>query len=177
MVTLVWHLVLAGQVPANLIANAVDTLLAHPVQLAALREDPGLVPAAVEELLRWCGPQLLAIPRYAREDAEIGGTPVPAGEPVVAVLAAANRDPRVFGDPGRLDVTRSLTGPGHLAFAHGPHFCLGAAPARVQTEAALTALLQRFPRLAPVPDGVQRVPDPATLRLAALPVTLNGAHC
>ncbi|MFD2416074.1 cytochrome P450 [Amycolatopsis pigmentata] len=177
LITLVWHLVLAGQVPAHLIANAVDALLAHPAQLAALREDPGLMPGAVEELLRWCGPQLLTIPRYPREDTEIGGTPIPAGEPVVTVIAAANRDPRAFPDAGRLDVTRPVTGPGHLAFAHGPHFCLGAAPARVQTEAALTALLQRFPRLAPLPDGARRVPDPATLRLAGLHVALQEPHC
>lgn len=177
LITLVWHLVLAGQVPANLIANAVDALLAHPAQLAALREDPGLMPGAVEELLRWCGPQLLTIPRYPREDAEIGGIPVSAGEPVVTVIAAANRDPRAFSDPGRLDVTRPVSGPGHLAFAHGPHFCLGAAPARVQTEVALTALLRRFPRLAPLPDGARRVPDPATLRLAGLHVALDGPYC
>jgi cytochrome P450 len=174
LVTLVWHLVLAGQVPGNLIANAVDALLAHPAQLTALRENPALMAGAVEELLRWCGPQLLTIPRYGREDAEIGGTLIPAGEPVVTVIAAANRDPRAFGDPGRLDLTRPVTGPGHLAFAHGPHFCLGAAPARVQTEAALTALLQRFPHLALAPDGAQRVPDPATSRLAGLHVILDG---
>jgi cytochrome P450 len=73
--------VLAGQTPTNLIANAVETLFAHPDQHAALRDDPGLMPRAVEELLRWCGPQLLTIPRYAREDVEIGGVLIRAGEP------------------------------------------------------------------------------------------------
>jgi cytochrome P450 len=92
-VTLVWHLVLAGQTPTNLIANAVAALLSHPGQLAALREDPGLMPRAVEELMRWCGPTLLSIPRYAREDVELCGALVRTGEPVTAAIAAANRDP------------------------------------------------------------------------------------
>ncbi|KOG89114.1 cytochrome P450, partial [Streptomyces varsoviensis] len=79
LVTMVWHLVLAGQTPANLIANAVAVLLDHPEQLAALRADPALMPRAVEELTRWCGPTLLSIPRYPREDVELYGTPVRAG--------------------------------------------------------------------------------------------------
>jgi cytochrome P450 len=169
LVTLVWHLVLAGQTPANLIANAVDTLLAHPDQLAALRADPGLMPGAVEELLRWCGPQLLSIPRYAREEVELYGTPIPKGEPVTAALATANRDPRVFADPERFDIRRAPAG--QLGFAHGPHFCLGAAPARVQTEIALTALLRRSPDLARASEA-KRALDPGTWRLESLPVTL-----
>ncbi|WP_424533026.1 cytochrome P450 family protein [Sphaerisporangium viridialbum] len=173
MVTLVWHLVLAGQTPTNLIANAVVALLSHPAQLAALRADPGLMPLAVEELVRWCGPTLLSIPRYAREDVELHGTQVRKGEAVTAAVAAANRDPRAFADPGRFDVGRTAGPAGHLGFAHGPHFCLGASLARVQTEVALTALLRRFPGLALAvpPDGL-RAPDPGTWRLTALPVTL-----
>jgi cytochrome P450 len=172
-VTLVWHLVLAGQTPTNLIANAVEALLCHPGQLAALREDPGLMPRAVEELMRWCGPTLLSIPRYARADIELCGTLVRKGEPVTATIAAANRDPRAFADPDRLDISRATGPAGHLGFAHGPHFCLGASLARVQTEAALTALLHRFPglTLAVAPEEV-RAPDPGTWRLTALPVTL-----
>nr|WP_254715870.1 cytochrome P450 [Actinomadura sp. J1-007] len=107
LVTLVWHLVLAGQTPTNLIANAVGALLEHPAQLAALRADPGLMPRAVEELIRYCGPVLLTIPRYAREDVELCGVPVAKGEAVTAAVAATNRDPRVFDDPERLDVTRA----------------------------------------------------------------------
>jgi cytochrome P450 len=168
LVTLVWHLVLAGQVPTNLIANAVDALLGHPDQLAALRADDRLMPGAVEELTRWCGPQLLSLPRRAREDTEIAGIPIGKGEPVTAALACANRDPRVFTNPDQLDLRRR---PAHLGYAHGPHFCLGAALARVQTEIALTALLRRFPKLA-IADA-QRVPDPGTWRLTALSVTLQ----
>ncbi|MFI6802396.1 cytochrome P450 [Streptosporangium canum] len=171
MVTLVWNLVLAGQTPTNLVANAVETLLRHPGQLAALREDAGLVPRAVEELTRWCGPQLLTIPRHPREDVETHGVLIPKGEPVTAAIVSANRDPRVFADPERLDISREAGAPGHLGYAHGPHFCLGAALARAQTEVALAALLRRFPGLA-LAGAPGRVPDPGTWRLAALPVTL-----
>ncbi|MFE3455198.1 cytochrome P450 [Nonomuraea sp. NPDC059194] len=174
LVTFVWHLVLAGQTPANLIANAVDTLLRAPAQLAALRADPALLPRAVEELTRWCGPQLLTIPRRPREDVAFAGVVIPKGEPVTAVIVAANRDPRAFADPDRLDITRVPGASGHLGYAHGAHFCLGAALARVQTEVALGTLLRRFPGLAPaVPEeGAARLPDPGTWRLASLPVTL-----
>ena len=171
LVTLVWHLVLAGQTPANLIANATAALLAHPDQLTAVSRSDDAMPLAVEELTRWCGPTLLSIPRHAREDTELHGTKIREGERVVAAVAAANRDPRVFDDPDRLNVTRSRGAAGHLGFAHGPHFCLGAALARVQTQVALSALLRRFPRLAPAAEPV-RAPDPGTWRLAALPVTL-----
>lgn len=174
LVTLVWHLVLAGQTPTNLIANAVETLFAHPDQLAALRADAGLMPRAVEELMRWCTPQLLTTPRYAREDVEIGGVLVGKGEPVTAAIVSVNRDPRVFTEPDRLDVRRVPGSVGHLGFSHGAHFCLGAAFARVQTEIALTALLARYPDLALAgsPSDLVRTPDPGTWRLAALPVTL-----
>ncbi|MQA16459.1 MAG: cytochrome P450 [Pseudonocardiaceae bacterium] len=173
MVTLVWHLVIAGQTPTNLIANAAAALLSHPEQLAALRADTGLMSRAVEELMRWCGPTLLAIPRYAREDVEVCGALVGKGEPVTVAIAATNRDPRAFTEPDRLDIGRAAGSPGHLGFGHGPHFCLGASLARAQTEVALAALLRRFPdlALAVAPEDV-RVPDPGTWRLASLPVTL-----
>jgi cytochrome P450 len=173
LVTLVWHLLLAGQTPTNLIANAVEALLTHPEQLAALRADETLMPAAVEELTRWGGPQLLSVPRYPREDVEILGVRIPQGEPVTTALAAANRDPRVFTDPDRLDILRPPGRAAHLGYGHGPHFCLGAALARVQTEEALSGLLRRFPKLAIAAAGAQRLPDPGTWRLAALPLTFS----
>lgn len=173
LVTLVWHLLLAGQTPTNLITNAVEALLAHPEQSAALRADESLMPAAVEELTRWAGPQLLSVPRYPREDVEILGVRIPKGEPVTTVLAAANRDPRVFTDPERLDILRPAGRAAHLGYGHGPHFCLGAALARVQTEEALAGLLRRFPKLALVDGGAPRLPDPGTWRLGALTVTLR----
>jgi cytochrome P450 len=169
LVTLVWHLVLAGQTPVNLIANAVEALLRHPEQLAALRADPALWPGAVEELMRFCSPQLLTTPRFAREDVEIDGQVIRAGERVTAAMVAADRDPRVFADADRLDVTRA--GPAQLGFSHGPHFCLGASIARVETEVALSALFARFPDLALAGD-VPRAPDGGTWRPAELLLTL-----
>jgi cytochrome P450 len=169
LVTLVWHLVLAGQTPVNLIANAVEALLRHPDQLAALRADPGLWPGAVEELMRFCSPQLLTTPRFAREDVEIDGQVIREGERVTAAMVAADRDPRAFPDADRLDVTRE--GPAQLGFSHGPHFCLGASIARVETEVALSALFARFPDLALAGD-VPRAPDGGTWRPAELLLTL-----
>ncbi|MEV4620331.1 cytochrome P450 [Asanoa sp. NPDC049573] len=168
LVTFVWHLVLAGQTPTNLIANAVPVLLDHPDQRTAMTG--GRAPGAVDELIRWCGPQLLAIPRRAQEDVELCGEPVKKGEPVTALLAAANRDPRAFADPERFDVHRAPNN--HLGFAHGPHLCLGAPLARLQTEVALTTLFHRYPRLA-VTSEAGRIPDPATWRLNGLRVQLG----
>jgi cytochrome P450 len=173
LVTMVWLLVLAGQTPANLLANGIAALLTHPEQLAALRAEPGLLPHAVDELLRWGGPTLLSGIRYAREDSEVDGGVIPKGEAVVAAIASANHDPRAYRDPGRLDVTRTGAPP-HLSFSHGPHFCLGASLARVQSEVAFTEILRRFPKLALAvePDTLPRAADPGTWRLSALPVTL-----
>ncbi|MEU4726030.1 cytochrome P450 [Nonomuraea dietziae] len=174
MVTMVWNLVLAGQTPINLIANAVHVLLSHPGHLARLRAEPELMPRAVEELMRWCGPILLSIPRHAREDVELFGIVVHKGEAVSASIVGANRDPRAFTDPETLDLGRPAGTAPHLGFAHGPHFCLGASLARVQTEVALTALLRRYPglALAAAPHEARRAPDPGTWRLFTLPVTL-----
>ncbi len=130
----------------QLIGNATLALLRHPDQLAALRADPGRTAAAVEELVRYDGPALLAIRRFPVEDLVIGGVTVPAGETVLLSLASANRDPHRFPDADRLDLDRDTAG--HLALGHGIHYCLGAPLARLETEIALTALLERFPRLA-----------------------------
>ncbi|MBB6550223.1 cytochrome P450 family protein [Nonomuraea rubra] len=172
LVTMVWLLVLAGQTPANLIANAVAVLLAHPDQLAALRADPGLLPRAVDELARWSPPQPMTVPRFPAEDVEIGGVHIPKGQPVTVSIASANRDPRVFDEPDRLDITRE-PGP-HLGFGHGPHFCVGSSLARVETAVALGALLRRFPALAAAGEA-SFLPDPGTRRLASLPVILRPA--
>ncbi|MER5421931.1 cytochrome P450 [Streptosporangium roseum] len=86
---------------------------------------------------------------------------IPKDEPVTAAIVSADRDPRVFADPGRLDVGRAAGAPGHLGYAHGPHFCPGAAPARAQTEVALAAPLRRFPGLA-LAGAPGRAPDPGT---------------
>jgi cytochrome P450 len=173
LVSLVWHLVLAGQTPANLVANAVQALLEHPEQRALLRDRPELLPGAVEELTRWAPPQMLTVPRFGTGEVTLEGVRIPAGEPVVVSIVAVNRDPRVFPDPDRLDLARVPDRAAHLAYGHGPHFCLGAALARVQTEVALGALLTRWPDLSPAPPGAHRAPDPGTWRLSTLPVRLH----
>ncbi|GGK89755.1 cytochrome P450 [Planomonospora parontospora subsp. parontospora] len=177
LVTMVLTLVLAGhETTAHLIGNGTAALLAHPGQLALLRREPELMPRAVHELMRWCGPVHLTRTRYAAEDVEIGGMTVRRGEAVVAVLAGANRDPRVFDDPDRLDITREPDGrrEDHVGFGHGLHYCLGAALARQEGEVALAALLRRFPHLAlAVPPGdLPRQPLPGMWRLARLPLRL-----
>ncbi len=172
LVTMIWQLVLSGQTPTNLIANSVATLLTHPDQLQALRDDPAKMPQAVEELIRWCGPALLSIPRYAREDLDLYGVPVNKGEAVCVSVAAANHDPRAFPAPDRFDIANGQQN--HLGFSFGPHFCVGASVARVVTEVALTSLFQRFPGLALAAELDEiRAPDPGTWRLTSLPVTLR----
>jgi cytochrome P450 len=129
----------------GMIANAVLHLLSAPGQLELVRVDPNLVPAAVEESLR-LEPAAALVDRYATRDARLGGAAIQAGDRVTVSLAAANRDPAVFRHPDRYDIFRAENGR-HLAFAHGPHFCIGAALARAETQAAVRTLLDQLPGL------------------------------
>ena len=129
----------------GMIANAVLHLLAHPGELDLVRADRGLVPAAIEESLR-LEPAAAVVDRYATADALLGGVRIPAGEQVTVSIAAANRDPAVFADPDRYEVRRPNASR-HLAFAHGPHFCLGAHLARLEARIAIETLLARLPQL------------------------------
>ncbi|WP_443155000.1 cytochrome P450 family protein [Nonomuraea sp. KM88] len=113
--------------------------------LLTRRLDPGDISDAVEEFLRFTGSAEIAVLRYTLEPVEIGGVTIPRGEAVQVVYAAANRDPRRFDQPGRLDLRRADNA--HLAFGHGIHYCLGAALARCETQIALATLLDRFPGL------------------------------
>ncbi|MFB7498052.1 cytochrome P450 [Streptomyces sp. NPDC056161] len=153
----------------QLIGNSVLALLAHPAQLAELRRDPGRLPSAVEEFARYEGPALFAIRRFPVEDVTIAGVTVPAGETVWLSLAAANRDPARFPHPDRLDLGRDATG--HLALGQGIHYCIGAPLARVETEIALSALLERFPDLALGDGGLRWRRSLRARGLVALPVT------
>jgi cytochrome P450 len=134
------------------IGNAVVALLRHPDQLKLVRDDPSVLPTAIEELLRIAPPGDGGQVRVALEDTELSGTVIPAGSLVLACLPTANRDPRQFDGPDELDVTRADTR--HLSLGHGGHFCLGAALLRVELQVLYPALFQRFPglRLA-VPAG------------------------
>ncbi|QES41005.1 cytochrome P450 [Streptomyces venezuelae] len=155
----------------HLIGNAALALLDHPEQFAALRDDPGRLPAAVEEFQRYDGPAPLAIRRFPVEDITIAGVTVPAGETVLLSLGSANRDPGRFPDPDRLDLDRATAG--HVALGHGIHHCLGAPLARLETEIAVGALVERFPRLAlAVPrDEIRWRPSMRSRGLRELPVT------
>ncbi|GAA3757215.1 cytochrome P450 [Streptomyces tremellae] len=140
----------------NQTSTMVYALLTHPAQLAALRAGPALLPAAVEELLRFI-PQRngVGLPRVATEDVAVGGVRVRAGEAVYVSYLAANRDPAVFAEPDRLDLARA--GAPHLAFGHGAHYCVGAALTRMLAETVVGALLRDLPaaRLAVRPEEVR----------------------
>ncbi len=138
----------------NLIANGVVHLLDNPDQLALLRDDPALWPNAVEEILRFDSP-VQATVRVAAEDTEVCGRPIPAGKFVSLMLGGANRDPEVFADPQRFDVTRA-NARDHLAFSAGIHFCLGASLARLEGATALRMLFDRLPDLALAGGAVRR---------------------
>ncbi|MBC9730958.1 cytochrome P450 [Streptomyces sp. TRM68367] len=145
-------------------------LLTHPEQWQALVDDPGLVPNAVEEILRAPGKGGGGIPRYARTDLEIDGVTVRAGELVLLDNGAANHDPAVFPDPDRADITRSAAA--HLTFGHGARYCLGAPLARVELQAVFTQLVTRLPtlRLAVAVEELTMRRDTLTGGLAELPV-------
>jgi cytochrome P450 len=135
-------LIVAGQeTTTNLIDNALLCLLEHPDQLARLRAAPELLPAAIEEVLRYRSP-LQWIMRTPRRDVEVHGQVIPAGQIVLPMIGSANRDPRRFPDAGRFDIGRDPNP--HAAFGHGIHFCLGAALSRMESKIALADLLARF---------------------------------
>jgi cytochrome P450 len=147
VLAMVFILFVAGHITTvNLIANGVFALLTHPEQLAHLRADPGLVTNAVEESLRYYGPAETTTPRFAREDVELGGQVIAKGDPLLVVLAAADRDPARFADPQAFDITREDVNR-HIAFGKGIHACLGAPLARLEGEVALATLFGRYPDL------------------------------
>ncbi|MGH2614036.1 MAG: cytochrome P450 family protein, partial [Thermomicrobiales bacterium] len=147
ILAMVFILFVAGHITTvNLIANGVFALLTHPEQVEKLRQDPSLVPNAVEEILRYYGPAETTTARFAREDIELGGQEIAKGEPLLVVLAAADRDPARFADPQAFDITREDANR-HIAFGKGIHACLGAPLARVEGQVALETLFRRYPDL------------------------------
>ena len=128
----------------NLIGNGLLALHRHPDQLRLLQDDPSRIPNAIEEFLRYDSSVQLT-GRVALEDTEVGGVMIPAGEGILCLLGAANRDPAVYPDPDRLDVTRPNIRP--MSFGGGIHFCLGAQLARIEAEIAVATLLRRLPHL------------------------------
>jgi cytochrome P450 len=156
------------------IGNAVLALLRDPAQLRLLRDRPDLLPAAVDELLRYDGPFQRSAGRVATEDVEIAGTRIPADEVVLVAIGSADRDPRRFPEPDRLDIAGRRAD--SVAFGHGLHRCLGAHLARLESRVAIGTLLSRFPdlRLACPPGAVRRGPRSVFVRgVEALPVWLR----
>jgi cytochrome P450 len=136
-------LLLAGyDTTAKTMSSSVIALERHPDQRRLVADDPTLLPAAVEESLRWFG-SVHAMPRRAVRDAVVDGMEITAGDMVYVCAAAANRDPRRWSDPNRFDVKRELSS--NLAFGHGPHLCLGAPLARLETKVAIGELLRLAP--------------------------------
>jgi cytochrome P450 len=173
LVSMVFQLLVAGyETTTHLIGNGVLALLRHPGQLAALRADRSLLPGAVEEFCRYDNSLHLSTISVTAQPVEIGGVRIPADEFVLVSFGSANHDASRFPDPERFDIRRPAGG--HLAFGHGLHHCMGAPLARLQTEVALGALLDRFERieLAVRPDEL-RYQMNATRGLEALPVRLG----
>jgi pimeloyl-[acyl-carrier protein] synthase len=157
----------------NLIGNGVLTLLRNPTELERLQNDPSLIPSAVEEMLRYESPSQHT-GRIAPADVELGGKKIRKGQAVMAVMAAANRDPERFPDPDRFDVGR--TDNRHLAFGYAAHFCFGAALARVEGQEVFEAIVRRL-------HNLELQPGPLTWRnnlglrgLTALPVRFQASH-
>ena len=161
----------------HLIANSLATILAEPDVAALVRDQSSphteAMTTTVEELLRRDGPFLTAIRRFTRDDVPVGDTTIPAGDTVLLVLGSANHDGELWNDPHQLDLQRT-TNP-HLGFGHGPHYCLGAPLARLETRIALWTLLRRLPdiQLAVPSQRLDRKADYRQHALTALPVTFT----
>jgi cytochrome P450 len=159
---------------ANSINMSFVALSQHPDQLARLTADPGLIPAAVEELLRYVmisGSGFIPLARVTREEVRLGGVTIPAGETVLPSFNVANRDPSAFDDPDRLDVGR--TPKPHLGFGAGAHHCLGAQLARMELQEAFRGLLTRLPglRMTVPMSELEFREGQAIASMRALPVT------
>ena len=168
LTTCVLLLIAGHETTANLIGNGLLALLEHRDQLDRVLADPGLLPNAIEELLRYDSPVQLSV-RIALEPIELSGRTIEAGDMVIVLLGSANRDPERFADPDSLDVGR--TDNHHLAFGSGIHLCLGAPLARLEADVVLSTVLQRMPDLA-LADGDHSHRGGFVLRgLRALPVS------
>jgi cytochrome P450 len=164
-------LVAGYETTAHSISLSLLALLDHPAKMARLRADHRLIPDAVEELVRFVRIGVLPLSRVTTDDVELGGVTIPAGEVVLPIIQAANRDPSVFSEPDQFDLTRAPIS--HLGFGAGAHHCLGAQLARVELQEALRGLVTGLPGLALAvpPADLRFQPGMAINNLRALPIT------
>lgn len=161
-------LVAGHETTTKLIGNGVLALLRHPDQLLQLQREPARIESAVEEMLRYDGP-VQATSRFVKDDMELAGRKLRKGEEVLILLASANRDPERFGDPDTFDISRADNS--HVAFGHGIHFCLGANLARLETQVAVAAMVERMPRMKLAADRLEWGQNLILRGLVSLPVT------
>ena len=152
---------------SNLIGNGLLALLQHPDQMQKLRDRPGLVASAVEEMMRYDNPVQIAY-RSAAEDVEIGGKCIRKGHLVNSILAAGNRDPEHYSEPDRFDIARDEGK--HLGLGLGIHFCLGAPLLRLEAQITFTSILRRFPRLQLATENLEWQEHPIFRGVKSLPV-------
>ena len=163
-------LIAGNETTTHLIATGTHLLLEHPEALAALRAEPSLVPNFIEEVLRFEGPVTMLF-RRTTADVQLSGATIPQGELVLALVAAANRDPAQFPDPDRFDIRRNTHG--HLAFGHGIHFCVGAPLSRLEGRVAFTELLGRTPPFARIDPRPAWGDNPGLRGIRALPLRFD----
>lgn len=172
LLSMIFLLLVAGhETTVNLIANGMLDLLQHPDQFQMLKDQPDLMSNAIEEMLRYNGPVDATLNRWAGEDMEWhDGQMIKAGDVLIPLLLAANRDPNIFENPHTFDIMRDPNP--HIAFGNGIHFCLGAPLARLEGTIAITQLLERFPNLSLNidPAQVQRGPSIVLHNISALPM-------
>ncbi|GAA4971064.1 steroid C26-monooxygenase Cyp142 [Yinghuangia aomiensis] len=162
-------LVGGNETTRNVISGGLAQLMKHPDQMARLREDPSLIPNAVEECLRWVSP-VVNMARTTTRDVELHGVTIPAGETVLLLYGAANRDTELFTEPESFDAFRTPNN--HIAFGSGPHFCLGSSLARLEIRVAFEEILKRLPDLS-LEEGAELRHHPSSFirGIAEMPVT------
>jgi cytochrome P450 len=166
-------LVAGNETTTNLISNAALALIENPGQMDLLRQNPALIPAMVEEALRYDSP-VQGLFRTTTQDASINGTTIPADQKVLILFASANRDEAQFSDPDRFDITRRPNN--HLAFGYGIHFCLGAPLARLEARVAWETMLRRMEHLRPDPTAATvRLNNPIIRGLERYPLRFEPA--